>query len=133
MANPARLTRPTLIAVISVTVVAYAIHSLSWVVHEIQGGSWIRWMEIVYLTTFFVWVGGFILAVSSRKIRGKAMREVQGDERTVLLFLKAHQAALVTTMLVQLPFFFLDIPVRALATATTAVVSLAISYAWLDR
>ncbi len=138
MATPShRLFGPSmLIGIIAITVVAYAIHTASWIAHEVQGGDWVRWIELIYVVTLIVWVIGFALALGAWKhLRRTSRRATVGDERTNLLLLRAHQQALVVVLLAQIPFFFLEVPAHALAqlTVTTAVVSLFGSYVWLDR
>jgi uncharacterized membrane protein len=121
---------------IAVTVLAYAIYTFSWIAHEIQGGAWVRWLELTYLVALIVWVTGFALVfVVRRRLRQDAPRTIIGDERTGQLFMRAHQVALIVVVLAQIPFFFLAIPTQVLAqfTIATAVIALFASYAWLDR
>jgi hypothetical protein len=121
---------------IGVTLVAYATHTICWVVHEIQGGAWVRWLELTYLVAMFVWVAGFISSlVLYRHLRRNPARMPISDERTNHLFLRAHQIALFTVLGVQLPFFLVTVPTNVLAqiTVTSAVLSLFASYAWMDR
>jgi hypothetical protein len=130
------LTPAGLAASIALTVTAYAVHTLSWVAHEIQGGAWPRWLELTYLGGLVVWVSGFLLTLLARSRMRRASRSRPvGDERTDALFIRAHQIALVVVLLAQAPFFFLTVPVQVLAqlTVTTGVVALFGSYAWLDR
>jgi hypothetical protein len=125
-----------LVGLVAVTVVAYAVLTISWIVHEVNGGAWARWLELTYLVGLIVWLGGFALTLVVRKwLRQAEPRTVIGDERTGALFLRAHQLSLVTVVLAQVPFFFIAVPAQVLAqfTVTTAVVSLFAMYAWLDR
>lgn len=138
MATPSnRLFGPSmLIGIIATTVIAYAIHTTSWIAHEVQGGDWVRWIELTYVATLIIWVTGFALALMAWKhLRKTSPRANVGDERTNLLLLRAHQQALVIVLLAQIPFFFFEVPAHVLAqlTVTTAVVSLFGSYVWLDR
>ena len=138
MSLPARriVTPSALVGIIAITVVAYAVHTTSWIVHEIQGGGWARSLELTYLAALIVWVTGFILTLVARShLRRASPRAIIGDERSGALFLRAHQLALVVVVVAQIPFFFVVVPTHVLAqlTVTTAVVSLFAGYAWLDR
>jgi hypothetical protein len=122
--------------VIAITVIAYAIHTVSWIVHELQGGEWVRWLELTYLIALIAWLGGFaVVFIVRRRLRRSVPRATISDERTNLIFLRAHQVAVVTVMLAQIPFFYLAVPAQVLAqiTVTTAVTALFASFAWLDR
>jgi len=128
------LSPATLVGLVVITVVAYLVHTMSWILHEIQGGAWHPWLEMAYLAGFIVWVSGFVLLLVGRRVLRRTPA-ILGDERTSLLFLRAHQVSLIVVLCAQVPFFFFDVPARALAqlTVTTAVVALFSSYAWLDR
>ena len=130
------VTPAAVIGLVAITVIAYAIHTTSWIVHEIQGGVWPRPLELTYVVTLIVWISALGLThVARRRLRRVSPSVVVGDERTGTLFLQAHQLALVVVVLAQIPFFFIDVPARVLAqlTVTTGVVALFASYAWLDR
>jgi hypothetical protein len=124
-----------LTGLIATTVIAYAVQSVSWVVHEVRGGAWARWLELTYLTALVVWLGSFLVVLLVRKRLSRRSREPLSDERTAELFLRAHRVALIVVLLAQIPFFFVQVPANVVAqvTATTAVVALFASYAWLDR
>jgi hypothetical protein len=132
LASPSALT-----GLIATAVVAYAIHSSSWIAHQIDGGTaWPRWLELLYLATFVVWVAAFVLAlVAKSQLRRTTPRPIVDDERTAAVFMRAHQAALVVVVLAQVPFFFITVPAHVLAqlTVTTSVVVLFATYAWMDR
>lgn len=136
-ARPTLISPGAVIGLVGTSVVAYAIHTASWIAHQIDGGTaWPRWLELTYLTTLLVWVTAFALALFARsRLRKEAGRPVLGDERTASVFMRAHQVALVVVLLTQVPFFVVHIPTQALAqlTVTTAVVALFAAYAWLDR
>jgi len=134
----ASATRPAsasaLIPLIAITLVAYATHTVCWVVHEIQGGP--RWLELTYQIAHFVSGAGLVSSlVLYRRLRRSPTEMPLSDERTSQIMLRAHKVALVTVMGVQLPFFFITVPTNVLAqvTISTAVLSLYASYAWMDR
>jgi hypothetical protein len=132
------LTSPRAVTgLVATAVLAYAVHTATWVFHQLDGGTpWPRGLELTYLTTLLVWVTAFVLALVARsRIRRAAGRPILGDERTAAVFMQAHQVALLVVVLAQVPFFVVTIPTPALAqlTVTTAVVVLFAAYAWLDR
>ncbi len=140
MSNSSRVVpvSPSLVpGLVATAAVAYAVHTAAWILHQLEGGAtWPRWLELTYPSTLVVWVGALLLTrVIRSRLRKAAGRAVLGDERTAVLFTRAHQVALVVVVLVQIPFFVLSIPAQALAqlTITTAIVALFVAYTWLDR
>jgi hypothetical protein len=128
---------PAILSALTVTAIAaYGLHSVAWIAHEVEGGPWRRWLELVYLVTLFVWVPAFVTALFGKaRLQKSTPRVVVEDERTGIVFAQAHQVALVVVLCMQIPFFFITVPTNVLAqvTVTTCVVALFASYAWFDR
>ena len=128
---------PAILSALTATaILAYAVHSTAWMVHEIEGGPWRRWLELIYLISLVVWVPAFVIALFGKaRVQKTTPRVVVEDERTGIVFAQAHQVALVIVLCMQIPFFFIEVPTNVLAqlTVTTCVVALFASYAWFDR
>jgi hypothetical protein len=137
MSAPTRLQAHHLTTTAAVALVAYLIHTGAWIAHELSGAAvWPRTLEAVYLVSLLLWVPGLLATLwMKRAIRRDSPEIVLGDERSAALFARAHMVALVVVLLVQLPFFVVEIPSRVLAqvTVTTCVIALFGTYAWLDR
>jgi hypothetical protein len=128
---------PAILSALTATaIVAYAVHSTAWIAHEVEGGPWRRWLELIYLVSLFVWMPAFVIALFGKaRLQKTTPPIVIEDERTGIVFAHAHQVALVIVLCVQIPFFFITVPTNVLAqlTVTTCVVALFASYAWFDR
>jgi hypothetical protein len=128
---------PAILSALTATaIVAYAVHSTAWIAHEVEGGPWRRWLELIYLVSLFVWMPAFVIALFGKaRLQKTTPCVIVDDERTGIVFAQAHQVALVIVLCVQIPFFFITVPTNVLAqlTVTTCVVALFASYAWFDR
>jgi hypothetical protein len=137
MPVPGRLQAHHLTTTAAVSLVAYLIHNGAWIAHELSGAAaWPRALERVYLVSLVLWVPGLLATLwMKRASRRQSPGIVLRDERSDAQFARAHMIALVIVLLVQLPFFVVDIPSRVLAqvTVTTCVIALFGTYAWLER
>lgn len=104
-------------------------------VHDIEGGAWPRWLDLINAGAIVVALVA-LLAAGWARLKLRRLRAVTEDERTAHTHLQSCAAALFAAIAVQMPFLFrVDVPSMAQAKFTIAASMSAYGIArlWFNR
>ncbi len=104
-------------------------------VHDVQGGPWPRWLDVLNAAAI-VTAAVALLVAGWARLRLRRLQVITEDERTAQTHLRSCGAALVGVLVAQLPFLFhVEVPSVAHAkfTAAAALAAYGATRLWLNR